>query len=155
MRRFLDRWARQLVRRGIRSGLIEGSNLWLSIGAIAWLFRFLSKRQAPQVSVERLRLGESVVVSHVPAPPRTRRARNKAARKAEKAARRQAKLVAKREASRRHARAAAKAGLAEAAAEERLARSSSRPGKSRRHEREERSARGRPPEPDLEEPGDT
>ncbi len=160
MRRFLDRWARQLVRRGIRSGLIEGSNLWLSIGAIAWLFRFLSKRQAPQVSVERLRLGESVVVSHVPAPPRTRRARNKAARKA---ARRQAKLVAKREASRRHAReasrrharAAAKAGLAEAAAEERLARSSSRPGKSRRHEREERSARGRPPEPDLEEPGDT
>jgi hypothetical protein len=155
VRRFLDRWARQLVRRGIRSGLIEGSNLWLSIGAIAWLFRFLSKRQAPQVSVERLRLGESVVVSHVPAPPRTRRARNKAARKAEKAARRQAKLVAKREASRRHARAAAKAGLAEAAAEERLARSSSRPGKSRRHEREERSARGRPPEPDLEEPGDT
>jgi hypothetical protein len=152
VRRFLDRWARQLVRRGIRSGLIEGSNLWLSIGAIAWLFRFLSKRQAPQVSVERLRLGESVVVSHVPAPPRTRRARNKAARKA---ARRQAKLVAKREASRRHARAAAKAGLAEAAAEERLARSSSRPGKSRRHEREERSARGRPPEPDLEEPGDT
>src|ERR1035438_274041 len=95
MRRFLDRWARQLVRRGVRSGLIEGSNLWLSIGAIAWLLRLLSKRPSPRVSVEQLRLGESMIVSHVPAPPRSRRAKRKAARKAAELAQRRAKQQAK------------------------------------------------------------
>jgi len=84
VRSFLDRWTRQLVRRGIRAGLIEGSNIWLSIGAIAWLFRFLTRRQPARVSVENLRLGESVLVTHVAAPPRGRRARRKAARKAAK-----------------------------------------------------------------------
>lgn len=102
MRRYLDRWARQLIRRGVKSGLIEGSNLWLSVGAIAWLARFLLRRPAPEVTTERLRLGESVVVSHVPAPPRSRRAKRKAARKiAEQAARQ-----TKKEASRRYRRAA-------------------------------------------------
>ncbi len=75
MRKNLDRWARQLARRGIRTGLIEGSNIWLSVGAIAWLLRFLSRRPPSQVRVERLGLGESLVVSHVPAPPRGRRAK--------------------------------------------------------------------------------
>lgn len=89
MRSYFDRWVRQLIRRGVRSGLIEGSNLWLSIGAVAWLVRLLTRRPAPVVSVERLRLGESVVVSHVPAPPASRRARKKAAKKAVKAAWRQ------------------------------------------------------------------
>lgn len=79
---FLDRWTRRLVRRGLRAGLIEGSNIWLSIAAVAWLVRFLARRQAPQVSVEKLRLGESLVVSHVPPPPATRRARRKAQREA-------------------------------------------------------------------------
>jgi len=110
VRSYLDRWARQLVRRGVRSGLIEGSNLWLSIGAIAWLFRFLSKRPSPQVSVEQLRLGESLIVSHVPAPPRSRRARKKAARKAAKLEQRVARQQAKREASRRYRRAASQGG---------------------------------------------
>lgn len=82
MRSLLDRWTRQLLRRGLRAGLIEGSNIWLSVAALAWLFRFLSKRQAPQVSVEKLRVGESVLVTHAPAPPATRRARRKAAREA-------------------------------------------------------------------------
>jgi hypothetical protein len=106
---YLDNWARQLVRRGLRSGLIEGSNVWLSVGAIAWLFRFLSRRPSPQVNFEELRLGESLIVSHVPAPPHNRRARRKAARKADSQARRESKRQAKREASRRYVRAAAKA----------------------------------------------
>jgi len=105
---YLDRWARQLVRRGVRSGLIGGSNIWLSIGAIAWLFRFLSRRPPRQVSVERLRLGETILVSHVAAPPRGRRAKRKAARDAAERDAREAKDQAKREASRRYARAAAK-----------------------------------------------
>lgn len=93
---YLDRWARQLVRRGIRAGLIEGSNIWLSIGAIAWLFRFLARRPPVSVRVERLRLGESLVVSHVPAPPRTRRERRKAARAGAKLEARSAKLDRRR-----------------------------------------------------------
>jgi len=109
VRKYLDRWVRQLIRRGVRSGLIEGSNLWLSIGAIAWLVRLLSRRPAPVVSVERLRLGESVLVSHVPAPPATRRAKKKAAAKAAKLERRETQLQSRRETSRRRARAAAKA----------------------------------------------
>ncbi len=159
VRRFLDRWARQLVRRGIRAGLIEGSNLWLSIGALAWLFRFLSKHQAPEVSTESLRLGESVIVSHVPAPPRTRRARIKAARKTDKAERREAKAQKKREASRRYAKATAKnaaaAAAQQAAEEERLAREKARGKNGRRRRRKDKSAarlsRGAP----AEEPGDS
>ena len=115
---FLDRWTRQLVRRGLRAGLIEGSNLWLSIGAVVWLLRFLSRRDTPQVTVQELRLGESVIVSHVPAPARTRREKKKAARKAAELEQRQAKLQAKREASRRNRRAMAKAARARAASEE-------------------------------------
>ena len=123
---FLDRWARRLVRRGVRSGLIEGSNLWLSIGAVAWLLRFLARRPPAQVSVERLGLGESVIVSHVPAPPRSRRARKKAARKAAKLEHRRAEQQAKREASRRHVRAMARAARRQAAGEARQARKQAR-----------------------------
>jgi len=103
VRKFLDRWTRDLVRRGLRAGLIEGSNLWLSIASITWLVRVLVKRPPPQVRVERLRLGESLMVSHVPAPPRSRRARRKADRQAAKLKARQAKDEASRE-TRRKAR---------------------------------------------------
>jgi hypothetical protein len=118
VRSYIDRWVRQLVRRGIRSGLIEGSNLWLSIGALAWLFRFLTRKSPPQISVENLRLGESVLVSHVPAPPRSRRARKKAAKQQAAEEKRRARY----EASRRFKKAAARAAKQAAAAEQRLER---------------------------------
>jgi hypothetical protein len=155
VRRYLDRWTRELVRRGLRSGLIEGSNLWLAIGAIAWLLRFLSRRQAPKVSVESLRLGESIVVSHVPAPPRTRRARKKALRKAEKLEQRSAKLQAKAQLSRRDARAAAEAARAQAAEAEKLDREQARAGKARRRRHGKRSTARRRSEGDLEAPRGT
>ena len=129
--------------RGIRSGLIEGSNVWLSIGAVAWLFRFLSKRPSPQVTVEQLRLGESLIVSHVPAPPRSRRAKKKATRKAAQLERRQARAQAKREASRRYARAKAKEARAQAEKEARRARKQARSRKDRRPRRGDRSAGSR------------
>ncbi|MGA2530875.1 MAG: hypothetical protein ABSG36_17170 [Acidimicrobiales bacterium] len=142
MRSYLDRWARQLVKRGIRSGLIEGSNIWLSIGAVAWLVRFLARRQEPVVSVERLRLGESVVVSHVPAPPRSRRAKKKAARLAADTERREARLKAKRESSRRHRREASRDSSAQTAVAGKLAR---KPRSARhRHGRAPESAPARP-----------
>lgn len=152
VRSYLDRWARQLVRRGIRSGLIEGSNLWLSIGAIAWLLRFLARRPSPQVSVEQLRLGESLIVSHVPAPPRSRRARRKAAREAAKLEEILAKKQAKREASRRYARAAARPAEALAPRETREARAQASSVMGRRPHRGEQSAERRGSEGDAEEP---
>ena len=96
------------------------------------------------MSTESLRLGESVVVSHVPAPPRTRRARSKAARKTDKAERREAKAQKKREASRRYAKATAKSAAAaaaqQAAEEERLAREKARGKTGRRRRRKDKSA---------------
>jgi hypothetical protein len=127
VRSYLDRWARQLIRRGIKSGLIEGSNLWLSVGALAWLARFLARRPAAQVSTESLRLGESVVVSHVPAPARSRRARKKAARKAAENERRQAKLTS----SRRHRRAETRAESARLAEADKSARRKARRDRTR------------------------
>jgi len=129
VRAYIDRWIRQLVRRGVRSGLIEGSNLWLSIGALAWLFRFLTRKSAPQVTLERLRLGESVLVSHVPAPPRSRRAKKKVAKQLAKQERLAAKRQAKLEASRRYRRAAARASREEAAEETGVSRKTNRAAK--------------------------
>ena len=125
--------------------------MWLSIGAIAWLLRFLSKRASPRVSVEQLRLGESLIVSHVPAPPRGRRAKKKAARKAAELERRRAKQQAKREASRRYARASARAAQAEAAREAHKAKKQARSGRDRRPRRGDQSAVRRRSEGDEEE----
>jgi hypothetical protein len=152
VRRYLDGWARQLVRRGVRSGLIEGSNVWLSIGAIAWLFRLLTKRPPPQVSVERLRLGESLTVSHVPAPPRSRHAKRKAARKVAKLEQRLACKQARREASRRYARARTKAAQTEGAAETNKARKQARSRRDRRPRRVDRPVVRRRSEGEEEEP---
>lgn len=71
----LDRISRRVVRRGLRQGLLEGSSLWLVAGVLAWLFRLLSTPEAPRVVRERIALGESIVVTHVPAPSSRRRAR--------------------------------------------------------------------------------
>jgi len=153
-----ERWTRQLVRRGIQEGLIEGSDAWLSIAAVVWLYRFLSRRPRPQVSVARLRVGESVVVSHVPPPPRSRRARKKASREAAKREAREAdervrrdareaKQQAKREKSRRYARELAKAAEAQAAAQARQARKAARArGRRRSGAGEGPNGRDRPEE---------
>ena len=140
MRNYLDRWTRRLVRRGLRAGLIEGSNTWLSIGAIAWLVRFLSRRPPPQVNVERLRLGESILVTHVAAPPRSRRQRRKAARNAARLEERQAKDRAKREASRRYVRSLVKAADALAVDAAKQARKAARAAASPRARRREEAA---------------
>jgi hypothetical protein len=69
----LDRVSRRVMRRGLRQGLLEGSALWLVAGALAWLFRLLTTPEAPKVVREQIALGESLLVTHLPAPP-TRRA---------------------------------------------------------------------------------
>jgi hypothetical protein len=78
MRGKLDRLARRLVRDGLRRGLFEGNDLWLALGSVALLYRVLTKKDPPRRVTEKLALGESILVSHVAAPP-TRRQVRKAA----------------------------------------------------------------------------
>lgn len=78
MRKRLDRLARRLLRNGLRRGVFEGNDLWLALGAVALLYRVLSKRDEPLRAIERLALGDSIVVTHLPAPP-TKRELRKAA----------------------------------------------------------------------------
>ena len=68
--------AHRLMRRGLRRGLVEGSVAWLVIGAAAGVVRYVTRPEPPLVARENLRLGESVLVTHVPASgdrPRRRR----------------------------------------------------------------------------------
>ena len=83
MNGFIDRVTRSALRRGIRQGLLAGDGKWLAAGAVAWLVRFLSTRREPKVVVERLRVGEAVVVTNLGPQPRGRKAR-RAARAAAK-----------------------------------------------------------------------
>jgi hypothetical protein len=50
----------------------------LVVGAVAFVVRFISRPEAPRVVSERLGLGESIVVTHLPAPATGRRARKQA-----------------------------------------------------------------------------
>jgi hypothetical protein len=85
MGKLIERITNYLVRRGFRRGLVEGSNIWLALGAVAFLVRFISRPEQPKVVSERLALGESIVVTHLPAPSNGRRARNQARRAGERA----------------------------------------------------------------------
>ena len=75
MRDRLDRLARRLVRDGLRRGVFEGSDVWLALGSVALLYRVLSKKDKPLRATEKLALGESIVVSHIAAPPTKRQVR--------------------------------------------------------------------------------
>jgi hypothetical protein len=92
--------ARNLVRRGIRDGLLGGNGIWLALGATAWLVRWLSHVPGQRVVTEEIRVGETITVTSVPAPPYGR-----AARKLTKVDRRQAEL-ARRQVRRERNRAA-------------------------------------------------
>jgi len=72
---FSDRVTRNLVRKGLREGLLGGNGRWLAVGALTWLARFLRAKPQPRVVTEQLKLGESILVTHRPAPPYGRRAR--------------------------------------------------------------------------------
>jgi hypothetical protein len=91
VKRLLERATRDLVRRGIRDGLLGGNGIWLALGAVAWLARWLSRSPAPGVVREQIRVGETITVTSVAPPAFGRRARKlaKAERTEAAAARRQ------------------------------------------------------------------
>ena len=80
----VDSLVRRAVRKGLRQGLAQGSAGWVALGAAAWLLRFVLRPEPAKVTREDLRLGETLVVRHLPAPP-TRRERRKAERRAGRA----------------------------------------------------------------------
>ena len=65
--------AGKLARRGLRRGLLEGSVAWILIGAAAWVVHYVTRPEAPLVAKEDLRLGESLLVTHVGPPDAGRR----------------------------------------------------------------------------------
>jgi hypothetical protein len=85
---YFERLTRNLVRRGIRDGLLGGNGIWLALGAAAWLVRWLARTPSQRVVVEKLQVGETLVVTSVPPPPFGRKAR-----KLEKAERKNARTV--------------------------------------------------------------
>jgi hypothetical protein len=98
VRSLFERLARNLVRRGIRDGLLGGNGIWLALGAAAWLVRWLSRTPAQRVVTEVIRVGETITITSVPAPAYGRQARKltTADRKAAELARRQVNAERKR-----------------------------------------------------------
>jgi hypothetical protein len=69
----VDRLARQLIRRSFRLGVLEGSVPWLAAGGLALLVRMMFRPEAPKIQREKLAVGETLVISHRPAPEPVRR----------------------------------------------------------------------------------
>ena len=74
----LDNLARRLVRRGLRRGILEGNMTWVAILAVALFVRLIARPQRPRIMSEKIRLGESITVTHTEPPARRRAARNAA-----------------------------------------------------------------------------
>lgn len=79
MRKLIDRFTKRALRDGLRRGVLGGNDMWLAIGAIGLLVKVLTKKDEPKVVTERLAVGESLTVTHLPAPPSRRAARRTAA----------------------------------------------------------------------------
>ncbi|MDA8035033.1 MAG: hypothetical protein M0T71_12825 [Actinomycetota bacterium] len=77
----VDSLARRVAPRALRRGLAEGNTTWLALGAAAFVLRWLVRPEQAKVSSEDLRVGEALLVRHLPPPP-TRRQRRRAERAA-------------------------------------------------------------------------
>ena len=71
----IERWLKTLIRRGIREGLLAGNGMWVAVGALAWLVRFLRQKPGETLIVERIRPGETLTITSVPPPPTGRQLR--------------------------------------------------------------------------------
>ena len=71
----VDSLARRVARRGVRRGLAEGNAAFLALGAAVFGLRWLLRPQQAAVTREDLRVGETLLVRHLPPPPTPRRRR--------------------------------------------------------------------------------
>ena len=83
MGRLLERVTRDMLRRGLRRGLLEGNDLWLAATVVALVVRLISRPDKVRIVREDLRVGDSILVSHVPPPPTRRAARRERRRGAD------------------------------------------------------------------------
>jgi hypothetical protein len=80
-----------LRRRAFTKGVFGGSRPWLLLGVAAWTLRGLQWALRPSPTTVyrgKLEVGETIVITHDPAPP-TRRQRRKQRKKAKRASRRE------------------------------------------------------------------
>jgi hypothetical protein len=65
-----DRLVKTALRRGMRRGLRDGSQVWLTVGVAAMAVRMLQRlaRPRPEVISEELRPGETLVITHLAEP---------------------------------------------------------------------------------------
>ncbi len=64
--KLLEYITKRLVTQGLKKGATEGSFLWLAIAVLGMLFKFVLKQRKPKVITEKLRLGETITISHLP-----------------------------------------------------------------------------------------
>jgi len=65
------------MRHGLRRGLVEGSVVWILVGAAAWVVHYVTRPETPLVARENLRLGDSLIVTHLPGAEAGRRGRRR------------------------------------------------------------------------------
>ncbi len=65
MAKLFEHLAKQLVTRGFKKAVTEGSLLWVGVAALGVVAQFVIKRRQPKVAVEKLHLGESIIISHM------------------------------------------------------------------------------------------
>ncbi|MGH9070299.1 MAG: hypothetical protein ACRDX8_03790 [Acidimicrobiales bacterium] len=69
-----------LATRAWRRGVLGGERHWLVVGAVLWVARRIRRREAEVVYSESLAKGQTLRITHQPAPP-TRRAGRRAKRR--------------------------------------------------------------------------
>jgi hypothetical protein len=67
----VDRAVSAGLRKGLRQGLIEGSRVWLGVGAVALAWRIVQRAAGPGKPIvvsETLAPGETLVIKHLSPP---------------------------------------------------------------------------------------
>jgi len=62
----IERGLSLFARKGLRKGLVGGSNAWVAVGAAAFVLRWIRRTNAPKtVYVSEIRSGERLVITSI------------------------------------------------------------------------------------------